>query len=1013
MKYRYLILSFVLTNLFFHYLVGQSSPVELNVLKVSVARTNLHAKYFKSADFYSIDEGAKSKILVDKPDFIKQNFVIRGKRIVLLLEKIEILTSGFHITTSDGAVIYPDRDNQVFYRGKISDELSSWATMSITSNEIRYMIASPEGNYEINKSSDGMYIGYFSQERIEKTSFSTHIEDQIETRIKHQHGSPRTGNCLEIYAQCDYYTYQAQGNITNTTKWVNELFGNVAAVFALHDVQIMLSGLYIYTTNDPYSSSTNLTNIRNAFVNTVQNTYNGRIAILLSQRPLGGGMSNGIGGFCNTYPAYPGPQCVTTGLSGSITPFPNYSYSTYIIAHELGHVMGLRHTHACVWNGNYTQIDDCGNVLATQGGYTAEGASCYVSTSPLIPTNGNIMSQCNEVAGSSVNLSLGFGTLPGKLLYENFIYSDCMTGISCSGVAPINDVCTKAINLPVTNTCENNTFILQAATATAGVPAFTCGNPGTVIKDIWFKLTIPTSGNVTIATNQTSGGLTDVILQAYSGSCGSLVAIACDDNSGPGNHALLTLTGRTSGEVIYIRCVDTASDNEGSFNICASDVSVACHPDFSTLVNFYNATNGPSWTNKTGWQAGAAGTNCNVCSWYGVVCNEENRVKSINLPSNNLIATSLPSSMTALTYLKELKLYNNNLSGSIPTFLNSFAYLTTVDFGGNDFTGSIPSYLGDMQTLKSLYLDNNLLSGNLPNSLTNNELSLLYVNDNNLSGCIPAGFSKFCTKAYNFSINPLLAGGISFTTYCATGDGGDEDSDGFCQALGDCNDDDNTMYPNNPEICDLKDNDCNGIIDDLAAPLTNTWIAGSGNWNLVTNWSLGTLPERCHNVVINGSNGITVTIPTGYIAKARSVTINTGTSLQVNATASLEINYGLNIDNQGTIINLGDIVIMNIIIPTLFGINNTGTINNQSSGEILVQNSGARSFSNNAGGTISNHGQITIDRHVSNMNSTGLYNFGSLSNHAQITVRNIVGNDIRIAPGSSFTNQISGTISIE
>lgn len=1013
MMYRYLILSFVFANFFIFNLDGQTSSLEINVLKGSAARTNLHYKQFKNADFYSVDEEAKSQILQDKPDIMKQYFVIRGKRIGLVLEKTEILTSGFHITTSDGKIIYPDRNQQVFYRGKIEKDVKSWVTMSVTADEIKYMIACQDGNYEINKSSDGTYIGYYSQERLEKAQLATHFEDQVDARIKHNYGSPRMGNCLEIYAECDYYTYQAQGNIINTSKWVNEIFANVAAVFGMHDVQILLSGLYIYTNSDPYASSSNLTNIRNTFVSTVQNNYTGRIAMLLSQRPIGGGISNGIGGFCNTYPAYPGPQCITTGLSGSFAPFPNYSYNNYIISHELGHVLGLRHTHACVWNGNYTQIDDCGNVLAIQNGNTAEGASCFLTNSPLIPNGGTIMSQCNEVSGSSVNLNLGFGTLPGKLLYDNFIYSDCMTATACTGLPPVNDVCAKAIQLPVTNTCENNTFILQAATPTSGVPAFTCGNPGTTIKDIWFKVTIPTSGNVNIATTQTTGGLTDLILQAYSGSCGSLVAIACDDNSGPGNHALLTLTGRTSGEVIYIRCVDTASDNEGSFNICASDVSVACHPDYSTMISFYNATNGPSWTNKTGWQAGAAGTNCNVCSWYGVQCNEENRVKSIHLPSNNLIANSLPSSMTALTYLKELKLYNNDLSGTIPTFLNTFAYLTTLDLGGNNFTGNIPSFLGNMQSLKSLYLDNNLLTGNLPNDLTNNDLSLLYVNNNNLSGCIPSGFSEYCSKAYNFSNNPLLAGGISFATYCTNGDGGDEDSDGFCQALGDCNDDDNTIFPNNPEICDLKDNDCNGTIDDLVAPLTNTWIAGNGNWDLAANWSLGILPERCHNVVINGANGVTVTIPNGYMAKARSVTIHAGKSLQVNTSASLEINYGLNIDNQGTIINLGEIVVMNIIVPTLFGINNTGMINNQSSGEILVQNSGERSFSNNAGGVISNHGQITIDRHVSNMSSTGLYNFGSLSNHAQITIRNISGNDIRIAPGSSFTNQVSGTLSIE
>jgi hypothetical protein len=41
----------------------------------------------------------------------------------------------------------------------------------------------------------------------------------------------------------------------------------------------------------------------------------------------------------------------------------------------------------------------------------------------------------------------------------------------------------------------------------------------------------------------------------------------------------------------------------------------------------------------------------------------------------------------------------------------------------------------------------------------------------------------------------------------------DNDSDGFT-ACSDCNDGDPTVFPGAPELCDLIDNDCNGVIDD-------------------------------------------------------------------------------------------------------------------------------------------------------------------------------------------------------
>ncbi len=975
-----------------------------------------HLQYLKDAGYYILPDQNILKLAKAQPLHFTQPLVIDGAELNLVFERASVFTPDFSVINSEGQIITPDLGQIVLYKGFIAGEISSWATLSIINGKAQYLIASQKGNYEINHLEGNLYAGYYSKNQINTPEYKSHTDEKGAVAIRHGHNSgTRTGNCIEVYLQCDYRTYQDLGSSTvAVTNWVASMINNVAAVYALHDVIIVTSQLFIYTTPDPYANLSNISQIRDLFVSNIANNYNGRIAHLLSTRALGGGIANGIGGFCSTYPAYPGPQCLSTGLSVANTPFPNYSFNTYVIAHEMGHVMGLRHTHACVWNNMFVQLDDCGNVYAQNNGQTPEGASCFDSDNEILPAGGGtIMSTCQLLPTVGINLNLGFGVLPGQLLYENFIYAPCVTGTSCNNLAPVNDICAEAFPLPVTHSCTNHTFTNSHATATGGVPPFTCGNPGTTVKDVWFKVTVPSSGNVTIETSEPGTGLTDVVIQAYAGTCSALSSIGCDDNSGSGNHALLTLSGRTPGEIIYIRLVDTQSDQEGPFNICAYDLSVPCHPDFQPLIDFYLATGGSGWLNKKGWQNGAIGQDCNVCEYYGVTCNELGRVSGISLNSNNLTGSSIPSSLANVTYLSSLRLYNNNLSGSLPGFFSSFSYLQTLDLGNNDFTGSIPSGLGSIQSLKSLYLDGNLLTGTLPVTLTNIDLSLIYVNNNNLSGCFPSGYSEFCSKAYNFSGNPNLAGGISFATYCSTGNGGDEDNDGFCQSLGDCNDDDPVMFPGNPEVCDVKDNNCNGLVDDIPAPQTNTWIGGSGAWNTPGNWSLGVVPQRCQNVVIGGNSNAVITLSSGQTGEARSVTIQSGRSLNIQSGATIKIDYGLNLVNAGSITNNGTITIHNILDNQLFGIQNSGTINNNSSANISIINSGIRSLSNASGGLLTNNGILTIDGNVNNGSSTGIYNNGSLINSGQVTIKNINGVEVWIFPGSSFTNQTTGILSID
>ncbi|UFH54711.1 hypothetical protein [Spirosoma sp. KNUC1025] len=235
-----------------------------------------------------------------------------------------------------------------------------------------------------------------------------------------------------------------------------------------------------------------------------------------------------------------------------------------------------------------------------------------------------------------------------------------------------------------------------------------------------------------------------------------------------------------------------------------SQTSTVASPDLQSLIDLYNSTNGPGWTNKTNWLSGDS-----PCNWYGIVCNPENdRVIALDLSANNLSGT-LPTSLPQLSKLWVLNLGNNKLMGTIPANLGQLVnlrllYLNDNQFTGtlptslsglpelllldvdfnkltgsipselsalgkikqlalshNQFTGSIPASLGQLANLQVLYLDNNKLTGSIPNELSSlSKLQLLSVAKNQLTGSIPASLSQLSQLLLIYLNNNKLTGSI-------------------------------------------------------------------------------------------------------------------------------------------------------------------------------------------------------------------------------------------------------------
>jgi hypothetical protein len=91
--------------------------------------------------------------------------------------------------------------------------------------------------------------------------------------------------------------------------------------------------------------------------------------------------------------------------------------------------------------------------------------------------------------------------------------------------------------------------------------------------------------------------------------------------------------------------------------------------DRAALVDLYNATGGPGWTNHTGWT-----TATDVCDWYGVDCSScKSRVTMLCAAAGRVGARTARSNAVTCR-----SLCSNNLSGTIPSSVGALTALTAL-----------------------------------------------------------------------------------------------------------------------------------------------------------------------------------------------------------------------------------------------------------------------------------------------------------------------------------------------
>lgn len=184
---------------------------------------------------------------------------------------------------------------------------------------------------------------------------------------------------------------------------------------------------------------------------------------------------------------------------------------------------------------------------------------------------------CNDDAAGLFSLISLTGQTPGTTLYVSVwkYDSDIANGefqISAyDPLPPANDNCSGATPLTVGTDFASGTTTSNNSGATTDGAVPSCNSDA--VENIWFSVVVPQSGNLTIETREASGSsFGDSTVSVYSGTCGSLTEVGCNDDGGDGLFSLISLTGQTPGATLYISAWKyDAGEGNGEFQISAYD----------------------------------------------------------------------------------------------------------------------------------------------------------------------------------------------------------------------------------------------------------------------------------------------------------------------------------------------------------------------------------------------------------------------------------------------------------
>lgn len=390
----------------------------------------------------SLNSSELKGLLKNPVDLLQINIPVNGKKpLNLKLYQTNVFSDGFQVYTASNPNSPFPYQKGLYYWGIVDDKDHSLAGIAIHEDEIMGFIHIDGAVYnlgKLNQTSDDTHV-LFKEKDLQMSSplgCGTNEDLLVGNDVDGFQTSAEksANNCVKMYVEVDYDIYVGKGGVTQAADYVSDVFSQVAILYANESINFTVNEILVWDIADPYSGPST-SDYLSQFRSNLNGNFNGDLAHLVGY--------NGSGGI-----AYVDVLCNSTygvgysDINSTFANVPTYSWTIEVVTHEIGHNLGSRHTHDCVWNGDNTSIDGCGPAA----GY---GNNCGGGP---IPTKGTIMSYCHLVGGVGIDFNLGFGQQPGDLIRNEVYNAPCLG--TCVSQIP-DDAGISSISSPVGSICTN------------------------------------------------------------------------------------------------------------------------------------------------------------------------------------------------------------------------------------------------------------------------------------------------------------------------------------------------------------------------------------------------------------------------------------------------------------------------------------------------------------------------------------------------------------------------------